>query len=304
MRRSIVLSASLLAALAANNAGARSNVTFATDIPFRDCDGLICIDVALDGATRTLLLDTGNIRSTMIADVARDLGWKLDPVERDGAAVPGIFRGGDHHTALGDLIDTTSFFVFERSLLGEYKLPADGSIAYTWFKDRVLQIDYPRHRLRISHVQTTPVSSPPEGVGSLKLITFGEHGPPIVVGSPFTIDGKSVRAQIDTVFTGTMLVYDDALDALGLKKSGAPELFRYTDGGVNLSGAPAGAFGFKGRAIAPAKSTVYFVADGKNPVHQPEGLFEATVGNALFAHSVVTMDFHAMTLDVEPSKDQ
>jgi len=27
-------------------------------------------------------------------------------------------------------------------------------------------------------------------------------------------------------------------------------------------------------------------------------MFEATVGNALFAHCVVTLDFHAMTLDV------
>jgi len=41
-----------------------------------------------------------------------------------------------------------------------------------------------------------------------------------------------------------------------------------------------------------------FVGEGPNPVHQPDGLFEATAGNALFAHSVVTLDFHAMTIDV------
>jgi hypothetical protein len=30
-------------------------------------------------------------------------------------------------------------------------------------------------------------------------------------------------------------------------------------------------------------------------------LFEATVGNALFAHSIVTLDFHSMTIDVKPA---
>jgi hypothetical protein len=35
-------------------------------------------------------------------------------------------------------------------------------------------------------------------------------------------------------------------------------------------------------------------------VHQPDGLFEATVGNALFAHSVVTLDFHSMKVYIDP----
>lgn len=301
MRRSLLVSASLLVACSA--AARAPDITFAADVPFRDCEGLICIDVALDGgAPRTLLLDTGNIRSTLITDVAKEIGWTLKPAERDGTTIPGIFLGGDHHVAFGELVDTTPFFVFDRALLGEYKPPADGSIAYTWFKDRVLQIDYPKHRLRISGIVTTPLPETRGGAGSLKLITFGEKGPPVVVGSPFSVNGKSVRAQIDTVFAGTMLVYDAALDALGFKKDGVPDFFRYTDGGVNLLGAPVAGFGFGRRALEPAQPTVYFAGDGKKPVHQPDGLFEATVGNALFAHSVVTMDFHAMTLEVEPSE--
>jgi hypothetical protein len=33
-------------------------------------------------------------------------------------------------------------------------------------------------------------------------------------------------------------------------------------------------------------------------VHQPDGLFEATVGNELFVNSVLTLDLHHMTFDV------
>jgi hypothetical protein len=272
---------------------------FATELPFHSCEGLICIDVALDGAApRTLMLDTGNANSTVIADAAKALGWALEPVQRNGAAVPGIYRGGDHKLTLGSVQDSTPIFVFDRELLGEYKPPVDGSIAYSFFKDRILQIDYPRHLLRISNVITT--SGPPDA-GTLKLITFGDNGPPVLVGSPFTVNSKRVRAQIDTVFTGTMLVYDSAIEGLGLAKKGTPELFRYTSGGVNLLSAPVQSVGF-GTGVILSDAPVYFTGDGKNPVHQPDGLFEATVGNALFAHSVVTMDFHAMTIDVQPAK--
>jgi hypothetical protein len=58
---------------------------------------------------------------------------------------------------------------------------------------------------------------------------------------------------------------------------------------------------FNQQDLSGGSTKIYFVGAGKNPVHQPDGLFEATVGNALFAHSVVTLDFHAMSLDVQPA---
>lgn len=290
----------LMAALLAEMQGARAaDAPFAADIPFRSCDGLICIDVSLDGAAqRTLMLDTGNAHSTLITDAAKDLSWTLQPAQRNGNSVPGIYLAGEHRAALGTVQASTTFYAFDRSLLGEYKPPVDGSITYDFFKDRVLEIDYPHHRLRISNVIATPVPDNARTTGTLRLITFGERGPPIVVGAPFTVNGKTVHAQIDTVFTGTMLIYDSALATLGLEKQGTPELFRYTDGGVNLLASHADRLGFGQRALLGGSPALYFVGEGKNPVHQPDGLFEATVGNALFANSVVTFDFHAMTLDV------
>lgn len=273
---------------------------FIADVAFKPCEGLICIDASLDGAPlRTLMLDIGNAHSTLIADVARELQWTLQPAERGGHAVGGIFVAGEHRVGLGGIAAPEPFYVFERAMLGIYPPPVDGSLSYDFFKDRVLQIDYPHHRIRF----TNPIATPPpagkaEGTGSLRLITFGERGPPVVVGSPFTVNGKSVRAQIDTVFTGTLLIYDSALDTLGLSKEGAPELFKYTDGGIELLAGRSDSIGFGKRGLVGGAHTLYYVGAGKHPVHQPEGMFDATVGNALFAHSVVTLDFHAMTLDV------
>jgi len=293
----------LIAALAFGAPSAHAAATFAADLPFRNCDGLICLDVGIDGVSRNLMLDTGNAHSTLIADVARDLHWSLDPAQRNGATVPGIYLGGEHRVALGSVQAPTPFYVFERTMLGIYQPPVDGSLTYDFFKDRVLEIDYPHHRVRVSNVLTTPVPDKPQGSGSLKLITFGEQGPPVLVGSPFTVNGKNVRAQIDTVFAGTMLIYDSALDMLGLHKEGSPELFRYTDGGVSLLAARSDSIGFAGRGLIGGARTLYFVGDGKNPVHQPDGLFDATVGNALFANCVVTLDFHAMTIDVRTAAE-
>lgn len=273
---------------------------FSTDVAFENCDGLICINVALDGAKpRRMLFDTGNVNQVIVAETARDAGWVLEPVQKDGQTVPGIYHAGDHRVAFGKVDAKTTFFAFDRARLGDYVPPGEGALTYPFFKDRVVQIDYPHHRLRISDVITTPVPARRDGVGSLKLITFGEHGPPVLIGSPFTLNGKSLRAQIDTGYTGTMLVYDAAVANLDLTKQGKPEFFPYTDGGVPMLAASAKSIGLGAQIIAKSP-TLYFVGEGKNPVHQPEGFFEGRVGNALFAHSVVTLDFHAMTLDITP----
>jgi hypothetical protein len=222
-------------------------------------------------------------------------------MERNGKPLQGVQRAGTHRVKLGATASgDTAFLAFDRSLFGDDPPPIDGTLAYTFFKDRVLQIDYPQHRVRIS-AALTDASASARLPGKLELITFGKSGPPIVVGGPFTVDGKRVRAQIDTAFTGTLLVYDQSIDALGLRPRvahGAAQYFPDTDGGVTLLGAPDAKFGFAQHRL-PSTGTLYFSGTGKNPVHQPDGLFEATVGNALFAHSVVTLDFHTMTLDVK-----
>ena len=268
----------------------------AAEVPFHYCRGMVCVELSVDGSKpQTLLFDSGNVNSTMMADTAQSLGWKTEPIDRDGKPIPGVARGGEHSVDFGGTKLTGKFLVFDRSIMGDDPPPMEGSIAYTFFKDRRVTIDYVHHTLTVSD----PGAPLP---GKLELITFGKKGPPIVVGSPFTVNGKPVHAQIDTAYTGTMLIYDDAVAKLGLDKGGTPKYFPDTDGGVNMLASTAASLGFDKSVLDDKKPTLYFVGEGKNPVHQPDGLFEATVGNALFAHSVVTLDFHSMTLDVQPAR--
>lgn len=273
----------------------------AVKLDFTTCGGLVCIPVTLaDGRSHVVLLDTGNVNSWLITDTARTLGLELTPIEHEGKAVPGIFRLGAQTVSLQGRVLSGKFLALGREQAGELPVGVEGALAYTLFKEQVLQIDYPH---RTVQVRDAPSPKPTPPGSELKLITFGSEGPPILVGRGFSVDGKAVSAQIDTCYTGTLLVYDKAIPELGLEGAaahGQVKFFPYTDGGVNLSEAAVGSVTFGSYVLARRPARVYFSAAGRNPVHQPDGLFEATVGNALFAHSVVTLDFQSMKIYVQP----
>ncbi|MGH8201073.1 MAG: hypothetical protein ACREVO_12070 [Steroidobacteraceae bacterium] len=299
--RQLRYSAALL--LAGLSQYAYAGPTFIAQIPFEMCQGLICVRAQLDGgAAATLILDTGDAHEFITSEAARSHGWKLRPyIGKDGKAVPHLFDAGRHTVTLGPVAQSVDFVAQSARAMGT-RGAFQGNLIYLLFKDRVLQIDYPRRRLRISATLTGAPRRQNAG-GRLEIVNFHKWGPPIVVGGPFSIDGKRLRAQIDTGYTGSMLIYTAAIRPLGLSGAaahGRPELFPFTDGGVTMLAASVQSEGFAGHLLShPA--VVYFPTPG---VHEPENPFDATVGNALFTTSIVTFDFHNMTLDVRSGDTQ
>jgi len=171
----------------------------------------------------------------------------------------------------------------------------DGTLAYSAFKDRYLQLDFAAHIARISEA-VDEVADCGKICDKFSLITFGKQGPPIVVAKGFEINGKSVTAQVDTMFTGSLLVYSASIEKLGLSeaaKSTQKRKFLLTDGGVEMKEAPAKRESFHGLTLGGTHPKVYFPTEG---VHEPDGLFDATVGLELFQNMIVTLDFHGMNL--------
>jgi hypothetical protein len=272
------------------------------ELTFKPCDGMICLPVTLaDGKSHWLLFDTGNVNSWLLADTARAMHLKLDVIEQDGKELDGIFRLGAQTVFLQKQPLSNRFLAFEKEQVGQLPAGVDGALAYTFFIGRTLKIDFPHHRLSVLDAPATGLIT--ASAAPLHLITFGKAGPPIVVGSGFSVNRRPVNAQIDTCYTGTLLLYDQAIADLGLQdtpRAGPPKFFPNTDGGVNMQEAAIDNVGFGGRALSARPATVYFSAPGKNLVHQPDGLFDATFGNALFAHSVVVLDLQSMKIDVRP----
>jgi hypothetical protein len=273
---------------------------FVAEVPLLDCSGVPCVEARIgEGKPLRLGLDTGDVDSVLDREVADAAGLK--PTKPMPAGAPaGMFRTEIPlvHVGAATLRNVPTLSMGLSEIIAQEQMPElAGTLAYTAFKDRVVQIDFVAHQVRISESQTTSVPCG-EACDKFSLITFGKKGPPIVVVQGFEINGKSVSAQIDTMYTGTLLVYTASIDKLGLSDSAKTERlenFPFTDGGVQMKVAPVEKESFHGLSLGVSAPLVYFPTPD---VHEPDGLFDATVGLGLFYGTVVTFDFRGMTITI------
>jgi hypothetical protein len=274
-------------------------VEFAADVPLIMSDGMPCIEASVgDGATVLFGIDTGDVNSVIDTRVARSAGLKLvalqPPVPAD------IYRTVIPELHIGPLAFAGRTAVVMDFVKNQLPPKMGGTLAYTFFKDRILQVDFRSRRVRISAVLTDHVALPGAS-DRFSLITFGKSGPPIVVADGFGINGRPVTAQVDTLYTGSLLVYSASIEKLGLgsaAKTGATEFFPYTDGGVSMKVTGADSETFHGIDLG---RKLYFPAPG---VHEPDSLFDATVGLGVLKDTVLTLNFHDGTLSVQGSAPQ
>jgi hypothetical protein len=273
---------------------------FAVEVPLLDCDGTPCVEASIgNGRQGKWGIDTGNVDSVVDAKVADEAGLKPSQPPRPGTP-SGMFRTTIPVLHIGALtLESIGALRMDLSeMISQKQMPhVTGTLAYPVFKDRIVQLDFAHHKLRISDVMTTRRACG-NACANISLITFGKEGPPIVVAEGFEINGQLVSAQVDTMYTGSMLIYTASVERLSLSeaaKSKEMRLFPLTDGGVNMRVADAQKEGFRGTTLVKDAAKVYFPTES---VHEPDGLFDATVGLELFRDAIVTLDFHDMTITV------
>lgn len=267
----------------------------AKEVPLSDCSGLPCATFDLgQGKSATLMIDTGNNHGALDIETARSLGLELKPyVSRSGKTIDGLFTTRLTDVKLGgQSLGETDLLVtdIKKDVAGGSMPKSDGTLSYTSFKDRVLTLDYGRHTL--SFTEPGAKVAVPAGSGDLTYPTFGQKGPPIVVASGFAVNGKPVSVQIDTLYSGSMLIYTASIDKLGLAEEAASKRsrrFAFTDGGVDMIEGKAHEESFAGKTLLSPAGLYFPTPD----VHQPDGLFDGTVGAELFAKHRLTLDFHA-----------
>jgi hypothetical protein len=263
--------------------------------PMPNCSGLPCVDATTNAGHMKLMIDTGNSRSILDSAVATRLGLELTPyVGRDGKPRPNVKSATLKDLRIGDvsLGDVKVAVVDLQSSIQKGEIPAaDGLLAYPAFAGRVLRMDYAKRRIEVSDATGQELPCPKD-CGSLTTPTFGHDGPPIVATTGFSVNGKPITVQIDTLYSGSMLIYPTSVEALGLQeqaKSSKMRMFPYTDGGVNMIESEARAENF-GTMTLKRQATLYFATA---EVHLPDALFDGTVGNELFLEHVLTFDFHS-----------
>lgn len=293
------LSLVVLASLCGAACEAEASPHWAADVPLESCDGIPCIEAtAGHGASGRYVIDTGDILSIVDNADANAIG--VDParikdnlVRKEARTTVTIA-----HAQLSGVL----FMAFaladniEKGLIPHSR----GSLAYTAFDDRVIQLDFVHHRFRVSD----PIASAAPCAGhcaKLDLVKFGKNGPPVLVGEGFSANGHSIRAQVDTLYTGGLLIYTASIKPLGFSvPAGAPQVaFPFTDGGVSMLQGGDGELGFVGERLG--RVPLCFPTPG---VHEPDGFFEGTIGLAGLAETVLTIDLHSRTVGLERPKSR
>lgn len=271
------------------------------ELPLLDCAGLPCIDLTTgSGKTLRMVIDLGEVNAYLDLKAAQSLGVSLQSLKGTGGAdinevqqtvVPGAHLGD---LPLGDfpfmVLDTTP----QPDKPGQpaTPFPADGALTYGAFKNRLVQIDGTKRVLRVSEPESDPPPCPRE-CSNLVIKHFGNWGPVTLTAEGFTLNGQPLDVQLDTTFTGTLLVYPAAIEKLGLKKQSKAkpkETFPYAQGGIKLARSDEGAIAFRGIALLE-NGPLYFATPD---AHLPPVQFDATVGIGLLDRGIANFDFKGM----------
>lgn len=291
----IIRTLMLTTALCAFAGVAQAATNWDADVPLSACDSTPCVIAQIGSAPPgPALIDTGDVAT--VADASQSAAIGFDP--KPGA--DGHLHAAHPAVRIGDatLENAPSIALPLKDMMAKGEIPhASATIAYSAFKDRILQLDFVHNRLRISAPQPEAVPCA-ASCGALHLITFGKQGPPIVVADGFALNGKPITVQVDSLYTGGLLIYDASIENLGLHDASAAatqtEKFAFTDSGVTMRRGTAKYVSFAGEAFAQ-NAPLYFPTEG---VHQPDAMFDGTVGLMLMKGRVVTLDFHNMTMTI------
>ncbi len=295
-RTAFIVATFSLFATAASASEQNAAIGWAADIPMLDCDGVPCVDAQFGpGPVGAAVIDSGDVASL------------VDVTDEKATGFDGKLKAGPYDLARPDVtigsvvlksVPTIGYKLQETIAKGE--MPHSRYLlAYPAFKDRVVQLDFIHRRVRISDVvtATTPCSG---ACASLHTPTFGKAGPPIIVADGFSVNGRPITVQVDTVYTGNLLIYSASIAKLGLANAAdttSVEDFSFTDGGVKMRKAAARWIAFDGNPIA-RDTPLYFPTPG---VHEPDGMFDGTVGLVVLRGKIVTLDFHDKTISIATS---
>jgi len=180
-------------------------------VPFTLHQNAVIVPVLVNGRdTVHLLLDTGWGPVALISAAAARLGLVVDPPGADGlgrAQVTSLAIGGARQTH--PLVE-----VFETQALAPLIGPYDGVLGTAFFRDFVLQIDYPAGRVRF--FSRLPSSSPDGRHTSVPMVFAPQTGALPYSDSVF-VDGQAVRGLFDTGGAGAFVAMRRLIESAGLR---------------------------------------------------------------------------------------
>ena len=274
-----------------------------TEVPFDFSQGVPLLEVDLGGSRLArLVLDTGNNLSILDVEAAKELSLPLLESDKQTAGsgakaftyyrvTPPKFRLGATELSVNRMVVTPV-----REALQKQGVTCDGTLGYAALKDRVVQIDYPARRLRLLDAADATAAATRGQAIAITWKKYWSGSPDLVTVDDLQIEGHRLCAQLDTFYRHTAILFSTKLPWLKTDPAPGVAAVKYEEAELAPARVPGGLA--LGACRLDAGTPVYVAgADA----HIPETELCVVLGTGFFRQSVVTLDYPASRLIVEPS---
>ncbi len=274
------------------------------ELSFDYSQGVIILDVDYGGTRPAkVALDTGDADSLLDLEAARDIGLALDlkdlKASGSGEGAVTFYQVDPPRARLGAAEFSDKGLIVmpvARNLLEDSGIRCEGTLGYEFFKDRVVQIDYPARKLRLfAAAPKGDMRGATEGADvPIQWRQYHAQSPRLITTDQLHLGGHAIPAQIDTCFAHTLILFTTKLPWLDSSPTRDVEAVRYEEADLQpvnvLMPISLGNLSFRANPIA-------YLA--RADAHVPDTDIAAVIGNRFFEAGMLTLDFRAARLSVE-----
>jgi len=285
----------MLLLFAGFQSGYAQNQAPSAEVPFEFVRNQIVVQVKIAGkGPFNMLFDTDTDPSAIDLVTARELGLKLGskgyPGTGGGAETNLVYPTKVPDVVLGNVTakEVLAAAIDLTQLSAKLGRPIHGVLGYSFFRDRIFQIDYPASKIRFYAETPYPgIQNMPNTVE--RTVVAFRYENDVLIDSVF-VNGEKMRATLDTGSSGTFALTPEAITMLGLEEEAGnakPE----TSAGYN--GEFKGKSGFLksvriGRLYADSVPVSFWPAGTGHDKKK----YQLIIGNGFFQDFLLTFDFH------------
>lgn len=273
------------------------------DIPLQSCSDLPCLEVTLDGSRPfRLLLDLASESSYITASAAEEaklVGISKGVLQKRALThLPQLTTATVQRLQLGALVLHNSFSVVDPgnplSLAskpsGEIP-PCDGTLSYTAFVDRLVVLDMPHHRLRVSK---SPYKKTRCEDCSRLLLRMSNFKGRLLATDGFALNMQPTTTILDTLYAGSVVAVEPIPGVVAFK-DGTPTPETYSGDKVFFVKTVSVTFGKRilSRSAPLFRHDIAFGSD--------ELQYDAIVGLDLISKYTFVLDLTNMTMRIADS---
>lgn len=289
---------------AAANSTAPPAAPSMVELSFDFSQGVIILDVDYGGTRPAkVALDTGDADSLLDLEAARAIGLPLEMKDLktagSGEGTVTFYKTDPPRARLGAAeFPGRGLIVMPvaKNLLADSGIRCEGTLGYEFFKDRVVQIDYPGRKLRL--YATAPkgdARGAAEGADlPIQWRQYHAQSPQLITTDQLHIGDHTIPAQIDTCFAHGLILFTTKLPWLETRPTSEVGAVHYEEATLQpatvLAPIALGNLHFKTNPVA-------YLA--RSDAHVPETDISAVIGNRFFEAGVLTLDFRAGRLTAE-----